>query len=159
MLAGIRETCYLYFITSSMQEEVAKHTKKIYQTVTKPGHTILEKLKEVAGEIFIIVFAVTLSIWLHSWSDQRHEEQEVHEFLAGLKEDLRKDIVLFGDNRALAIRLDSNFHHLSRLIDSHAVDTATDRTMSHYLYFDMMVTHASIGRYEGFKSSGKIGLI
>ena len=142
-----------------MQEEVAKHTKKIYQAVTKPGHTIVEKLKEIAVEIFIIVFAVSLSIWLHSWSDQRHEQKEVREFLSGLKEDLRKDMLLLEDNRKIAVRLDSNFQGLSRLIESHAVDTAMDRTISHYLYFDLVITHAGIGRYEGFKSSGRMGLI
>lgn len=142
-----------------MQDEVAKHTKKIYQTVTKPGHTIVEKLKEVAVEIFIIVFAVTLSIWLHSWSEERHEQKEVREFLSGLKGDLRKDMLLLRDNQSAALRLDSNFHVLTELIESHAVDTATDRTISHYLYFDLVITHAGIGRYEGFKSSGRIGLI
>ena len=142
-----------------MQEEVAKHTKKIYQAVTKPGHTIVEKLKEVGVEIFIIVFAVSLSIWLHSWSDQRHEQKEVREFLTGLKEDLRKDMLLLGENKNISLRLDSNFHALSELIESHAVDTAMERTISHYLYFDLVITHAGIGRYEGFKSSGRIGLI
>ena len=142
-----------------MQEEVAKHTKKIYQAVTKPGHTIAEKLKEIAVEIFIIVFAVSLSIWLHSWSDQRHEQKEVREFLSGLKGDLRKDMLLLEDNKKIAIRLDSNFKGLSRLIESHAVDTAMDRSISHYLYFDLVITHAAIGRYEGFKSSGRMGLI
>ena len=142
-----------------MQEEVAKHTKKIYQTVTKPGHTIVEKLKEVAVEIFIIVFAVTLSIWLHSWSEERHEQKEVREFLSGLKGDLRNDIRLLEENKNIAIRLDSNFHALTELIESQAADTATNRTISHYLYFDLVITHAGIGRYEGFKSSGRIGLI
>ena len=142
-----------------MQEEVAKHTKKIYQAVTKPGHTFLEKMKEIAVEIFIIVFAVTLSIGLHSWSDHRHEQKEVSEFLNGLKEDLRKDIGLLQANKKIATRLDSNFHALTALNESHAVDTASDKTISHYLYFDLVVTHAGIGRYEGFKSSGKIGMI
>jgi hypothetical protein len=142
-----------------MQEEVAKHTKKIYQAVTKPGHTILGKIKEIAVEIFIIVFAVTLSIWLHSWSDHRHEQKEVSEFLNGLKDDLRKDSGLLEANKKSAIRLDSNFHALTALVESHAIDTAADKTISHYLYFDLVVTHAGIGRYEGFKSSGKIGMI
>jgi len=60
----------------------------------RPQHSFWEKVKEVAIEIFIIVFAVTLSIWLHSWSDHRHEQKEVEEFLSGLKGDLAKDIAL-----------------------------------------------------------------
>jgi len=142
-----------------MQEEVAKHTKKIYQAVTRPGHTIFEKIKEIAVEIFIIVFAVTLSIWLHSWSDHRHEQKEVNEFLVGLKDDLQQDIALLAANKNIAIQLDSNFNALIALNESHAIDTAANKTLSHYLYFSLVVTHPGIGRYEGFKSSGKIGMI
>ena len=53
-----------------MQEEVAKHTEKIYKAIKNNEHGFGEKVREIAIEIGIIVFAVTLSIWLHSWSDQ-----------------------------------------------------------------------------------------
>jgi hypothetical protein len=48
-----------------MQDEVTKHTRKIFKTIKNPSHTFSEKLKEIVVEILIIVFAVTLSIWLH----------------------------------------------------------------------------------------------
>ncbi|HEX7458437.1 MAG TPA: hypothetical protein VF301_08385 [Ginsengibacter sp.] len=38
-----------------MQDEVTKHTKKIYDTVKNPKHTFGEKVKEIIIEIFIIV--------------------------------------------------------------------------------------------------------
>jgi hypothetical protein len=44
-------------------------------------YTFNEKIKEIAIEIFIIVFAITLSISLHSWSEKRHQQEEVKEFL------------------------------------------------------------------------------
>jgi len=47
-----------------MQEEVAKHTEKIYKTIKSREHSLAEKFKEIVIEILIIVFAVTLSIWL-----------------------------------------------------------------------------------------------
>jgi len=105
-----------------MQEELAKHTKKIYKTLTKPGHTMIEKLKEVAVEIFIIVFAVTLSIWL-----QRK----------------RNDIS----------QLDSGYQVLLKTANQ---PSAINPGL---LYFNVSVIRPAIGRYEGFKSSGKIGLI
>ena len=67
-----------------MQDEIAKHGKKIYSTV-KSHNSFNEKLKEVIVEIFIIVFAVTLSIWLHSWSEHKHEAEK---FLMELKSDI-----------------------------------------------------------------------
>lgn len=41
---------------------IIKHTKKIYNTAKEPKHSLDEKLKEIFIEIFIIVFAVSLSI-------------------------------------------------------------------------------------------------
>src|SRR5258707_4604626 len=92
-----------------MQNEVTKHTRKIFKTLKKPNHTLAEKVKETLVEICIIVFAVTLSIWLHSWSEHRHEQKEAHEFLMGLKDDLTKDITLLGKNKRYISALDSNF--------------------------------------------------
>jgi len=142
-----------------MQEEVAKHTKKLYQAVTKPGHTVFEKLKEIAIEIFIIVFAVTLSIWLHSWSDHRHEQKEVREFLKGLRDDLTKDTAMLKAKRATVARLDFGYRSLSALPGTPAADTISDKKISGYLDVDISVLRPAIGRYEGFKSSGKMETI
>lgn len=142
-----------------MQDEVAKHTKKIYQAMKSPQHSFWEKVKEVAIEIFIIVFAVTLSIWLHSWSDHRHEQKEAEEFLRGLKGDLAKDIALLEANRNTFMQLDSNFNLLAALDDSKGIDTTSGRRLYDLFDFEERVTHPNIGRYEGFKSSGKIGTI
>lgn len=136
-----------------MEEEVVKHTKKIFRTLTKPGHTILDKLKEVAVEIFIIVFAVTLSIWLHSWSDHRHEQKEVGDFLRGLKEDLTKDIAMLEHKKSVISQLDSGYQVLMKTANLPA------GINSSLFHFDVSVIRPAIGRYEGFKSSGKIGLI
>jgi hypothetical protein len=45
-----------------MQDEVLKHTEKIYKTAKSAQHSFGEKIREIIIEIFIIVFAVTLSI-------------------------------------------------------------------------------------------------
>jgi hypothetical protein len=142
-----------------MQEEVTKHTEKIFRAMKNKEHSFWEKVKEVSIEIFIIVFAVTLSIWLHNWSDHRREQSETDEFLTGLKSDLAKDIQLLEDNKTASARVDSDFTYLFMLGESGAIDTASDRTISHHLSFKMNATHANVGRYEGFKSSGKIGTI
>jgi hypothetical protein len=142
-----------------MQEEVAKHTKKIYQAWTKPGHTVFEKLKEIAIEIFIIVFAVTLSIWLHSWSDHRHEQKAASEFLKGLREDLSQDIEMLKEKQASVAHLDSGYYFLSVLHNTPAADTISEKKISGNLFFDVSVIRPALGRYEGFKSSGKMETI
>jgi Family of unknown function (DUF6090) len=142
-----------------MEEELTKHTKKIYHTIKNPGHSFLEKLKEVAIEIFIIVFAVTLSIWLHNWSDHRLEQKETEEFLRGLKNDLAKDIELLKENKNAIARVDSGFNFIVALNNNKAIDTASGKLISDHLNLEACTTHPNIGRYEGFKSSGKIGTI
>lgn len=141
-----------------MQDEIIKHGKKIVKTASNPAHRLSEKIKEIGVEIGIIVFAVSLSIWLHSWSEQRHQQQEVKTFLKGLKTDLDQDIQLLEDNKKAISNLGDNFRFLL-MFNKTANGKAQDSIVSSRLFFDMRSTHANIGRYEGFKSSGKIGNI
>jgi len=141
-----------------MQDEVTKHTKKIYDTVKSRKHSFAEKLKEILIEICIIVFAVTLSIWLHSWSEHRHEQKEVSEFLKGLKEDLSNDIDMIEKNKKTISGLDSNYHVLHALKNEQPANSHQDSLEFHF-EVSIPVTRPNIGRYDGFKSSGKIGNI
>ena len=74
------------------EDEIRKHTKAIYDAAKAPGKSWSHKLKEIFIEIAIIVFAVTVSIWLHNWSDGVKDRKEEKEFLTGIKNDLQIDI-------------------------------------------------------------------
>lgn len=138
-----------------MQEEIKKHSKKIYKEVKNPKHTVGEKVKEIIIEIFIIVFAVSLSIWLHSWSEHRHEQKEADKFLKELKEDLNADIKLLEENKNTAIMLNNNYKFMLSL----KKNKVNDNLIGPHTTFSLLGTSFNIGRYEGFKSSGKIGTI
>src|SRR5580692_11151723 len=142
-----------------MQDEVTKHTRKIYQAMKNPGHSFWEKVRDVTIEVLIIVFAVTLSIWLHNWSDHREEQKRTDEFLAGLKIDLAKDAAQLEENRRSFLEEDSYFKFLVDIDSTGAVDTVNERRIAGHFYFQMRNTHANVGRYEGYKSNGKIGTI
>jgi Family of unknown function (DUF6090) len=141
-----------------MQEEVKKHTQKIYNTMKNPNHSVADKIKEVSIEIFIIVFAVTLSIWLHSWSEHRHQQEEVSVFLANLKNDLKDDMQ--------SIDVEKKAYQNSNIGYEKILALTTLQLDSIYksknkVYFPVY-SHGpkmNIGNYEGFKSSGKIGYI
>ncbi|WP_333863223.1 DUF6090 family protein [Sphingobacterium sp.] len=143
-----------------MQDEIIKHTKKIYKTAKEPKHSLGEKLKEISIEIFIIVFAVSLSIWLHGWSEHRHEQQEVKEFLEDLKVDLEKDVKdLEKQNSYLAYTSEGCkfYGNLNQQkIDSLAKVNPIDRIK---MNLNPIFKIRNTGNYEGFRSSGKIGLI
>jgi len=141
------------------EQEVIKHTKKVYEVWKDGDLSWWHKLKEFLLEIAIIVFAVTISIWFHDLSEKRHKQHDVKEFLTGLKGDLNKDIQLLEENKNVIAGLDSNFHLILSLRDSNIATVLRNKIITEHFYFYLRVTHPSIGRYEGFKSSGKIGTI
>ena len=147
-----------YFDSKIMQDEVTKHTKKIYNSMKNTEHTFGEKVKEVIIEIFIIVFAVTLSIWLHSWSEHRHQQDEVKSFLINLKKDLAKDIERFNSDKEGYLSVTKRYEFITNVTPSQ-----TDSLKKNKIAFNIPFFTAGIktndGNYEGFKSSGKIGNI
>lgn len=138
-----------------MQEEISKHTRKIYRATRNKKHSAWEKFKEISIEIFIIVFAVTLSIWLHSWSEHRHEQQEVNKFLKELRENLSADIKVLENNRDGAVLLSKDYNFVLNLTENEVEDGSIYK----HLNFFLLNTNFNVGPYEGFKSSGKIGTI
>lgn len=142
-----------------MQDEVTKHTKKVFNEFKNPRHTLTEKIREIIIEIFIIVFAVTLSIWLHNWSEHKHEQKVANEFLKGLRNDLAEDIKILENNRNTIANLDSNYTYLLRIKRNKIPDEQQSVQIHKHLIYDLTSTHLNTGRYEGFKSSGKIETI
>lgn len=138
-----------------MQDEITKHTTKIYRETKNKRHSLSEKIKEITIEIFIIVFAVTLSIWLHSWSEHRHEQQEVGKFLKELRENLTADIEVLENNKSGAINLSKDYNFVLNLKESEV----NNGMIYNHLNFILLNTNFNVGTYEGFKSSGKIGTI
>lgn len=141
-----------------MQEEITKHSEKIYKTVKNTEHTLGEKVKEIIIEICIIVFAVTLSIGLHGWSEHRHQQEEVAAFLANLKNDLKNDIESIDNERKAYQKTNKEYEKILALT-SFQLDSIS-KTKNKVDFPAHSHGHTmNIGNYEGFKSSGKIGYI
>jgi hypothetical protein len=141
-----------------MQEEITKHTKKIYSTVKNTEHTLGEKTKEIIIEIFIIVFAVSLSIGLHSWSEHRHQQEEVSVFLGNLKNDLKDDIKTIDYEKEEYQKANIGYEKILGLTTLQLDSIYKSKDIVHFPVY----AHGpkiNIGNFEGFKSSGKIGYI
>ncbi|MBC7407680.1 MAG: hypothetical protein H7339_04755 [Arcicella sp.] len=143
-----------------MQEEISKHGKKILKEVSHPTHTFRQKATEVVTEVLIIVFAITLSIWFHSMSEHKHEQAEVQSFLKGLHEDLQSDIKHYSHDSI-------SFDQMRELFKGRRGQTkaSIDSSMKVNSKFNYNYTLPNLwcnlqeGRYQGFKSSGKIELV
>ena len=141
-----------------MQEEITKHSEKIYKTVKNSEHTLGEKVKEIIIEICIIVFAVTLSIGLHSWSEHRHQQEEVSVFLANLKNDLKNDIKNIDNEKEAYQKSNIGYEKILALTPLQLDNVYKSKNKVNFPIHSHGHT-MNIGNYEGFKSSGKIGYI
>lgn len=141
-----------------MQDELTKHSRRIYMALKSSPTLFTEKLKEVFIEIFIIVFSVTLSIWLHSWSLHRHQQKETTEFLADLKDDLNNDLKSMSKKTAQMSEIIKQYSFLKSLTEERidSIEVAKAQIGIGVFY---VIRKTNNGNYEGFKSSGKIGFI
>jgi dsDNA-binding SOS-regulon protein len=141
-----------------MQDEILKHTKQAYKELKNPKHTLGEKAKEIIVEIFIIVFAVSLSIWLHSWSEHRHQQEEVSVFLGNLKNDLKQDIKNIDEEKKAYEKSNTGYQKILDLTPHQLDSIAKFNTKINFPVYSHGPKNV-IGNFESFKSSGKIGFI
>ena len=137
-----------------MQEDIIKHMKRAIAVVNDPHSSLWKKGREILIEVAIIVFAVSVSMSLHTWNTSRQQRNEVKEFLADLKEDLNKD----KNNRiGEKTRLEEAMQAIAQIRSLTPAKLADIRAMELTVHLINRKTFS--GNYDGFKSSGKIGYI
>src|SRR6187402_1038609 len=139
------------------EQEVIKHTKKVFG-IWKTNNPVWHKISEFLLEIFIIIFAITISIYFHDRSVLKHQRHETKEFLLGLKQDLTTDIEEMNQDKNSFMQSGKAFKYItSRKQDELLI---ADTIHKYYGYiFNTTGLVPNSGRFEGFKSSGKIGTI
>jgi hypothetical protein len=139
------------------EQEVIKHTKKLFG-LWKTNNPIWHKIGEFLFEIFIIVFAITISIYFHDRSVLKHQRHEAKDFLLGLKQDLTTDIEEMNQDKSSFIQSEKTFHYITDRKLGEPLNADTIRKYSVYIFNTTGLVPNS-GRFEGFKASGKIGTI
>jgi hypothetical protein len=138
--------------------EVAKHTKKVYKIWKRPENSLKHKITETLVEIAIIVFAITLSLWLHNWSEHNHLVQEEKEFLQGLKVDLEQDLKEMQADKNAYEGVEKGLNYFYSVSFGAAV---TDDSVKRYspIFYNTTRLNSNDSRFQGLKASGKIGII
>jgi hypothetical protein len=140
------------------ENEIIKHAKKVYTVFQSAGIGIKDKLKDIVIEIVIIVFAVSISIWFHNWSESIHDHGEEIEFLTGLKQDLQSDIDNMEGSRDFYITTVQGIRYF--LNSSKGGSLQKDSIMKYSsVFFSSTDLDPHVGRYEGLKSSGKFKIV
>jgi hypothetical protein len=140
------------------ENEIVKHVEAAYKAAKDPEKNWLHKLKEILIEIFIIVFAVTLSIWFHNWSDSLHERKEEREFLVGLQKDIHDDLESAKSSRVFYARQLYKLRYFLRVGAGEPLNADSMLTYQD-VFFSNTTLDAPISRYEALKGSGKFGII
>ena len=141
------------------QQEIIDHTKEALSVLGDKKKSFWHRAKEFSLEIVIIVFAVTVSIWFHDINESRHQQKEVKEFLAGLKTDLLEDITEMESDKRSYVHATRMVDYITHLKKGQPVHTDSLKHYGNNFFFSFTQLTVNSARLEGFKSSGKIGLI
>jgi hypothetical protein len=138
---------------------ITKHGKKALGIEAAPPHPTgwRHRLPEILLEIGIIVFAITLSIQLHSWHQHSVERAEERQFLTGLRADLKSDLIELRSDSLTYVKLVRAYQYFQTL--SPQTLNADSTRKYRWLLYNTTNLMPNSSRFEGFKSAGKLGLI
>jgi len=140
------------------EHEIIKHSKKAYSILKSSEMGIKNKIIDILTEVIIIVFAVSVSIWLSNWSETRHEKQEEKEFLIGYKKDLQSLINNMTSSNEFYM---NTLQGIKYFLSAGRGGALNNDSISKYsgVFFSSTDLDPHISRYEGLKSSGKFKII
>lgn len=139
-------------------ELIKKHAQTALDALTHPGKKWTHKLKDILQEILIIVFAVSVSIWLHGWSESRKDRREEKEFFAGLKEDIESDLKEMENDRAALHLVQQHCMYYGMVGKGRPYQA--DSIMGYaYIFFAQAQINPRISRFEALKGSGRLDII
>lgn len=140
------------------EDEIAKHSRAVYKAWKNPHTSWQHKLREIVTEILIITFAISLSVWLHNWSEELHEHREEKEFLTGLRKDLQGDLDNVRNSREMYVDASKGFRYFMTVSAGAPLNPDSADRYNRILFMTTdLDPHTS--RYEGLKGSGKFGII
>jgi hypothetical protein len=144
-------------ILKAMEDELIKNSTQIWKKLRSDGG-IFDKLKSITGEIFVIVFAVSFSIWINNRTENRKEQEEVLEFLRICREEMKADSVdLIRCKNELASAIQTN-SVLLQLTES-SLDSIKKNNLPIGFNGKPIIRRTHLAGYEGFKTSGRLGNI
>jgi hypothetical protein len=139
-------------------QEIIKHVKKAITVSRDHSKKWQHKLLEILLEIGIIVFAVSLSIWLHNWSESLKDRDEEREFLTGLKQDLQADIKEMKSDLKDFQNVLEGSNYLRRVGSGEAPSLDSVKIYGN-IFGNYTQINPRISRFEALKGSGKMNII
>ena len=138
-------------------QEVVKHVKHAVD-VARSHQPWTHKVREILLEVVIIVFAVSLSIWLHNWSESRKDREEERDFLVGLKRDLQADLEeLRSSKQDFQDILTGAKYFIG--VGNGATPNADSLKIYSPILFSYEEGYPRSSRFEALRGSGRLGIV
>lgn len=137
------------------EQEVIKHTEKIFKILRNKNSSFLQKLKDFILEVLIIVFAVSISIWFSNWSEHKKEQKTTKTFLLGLKGDIQADIIETQEILKTYKDYSILYTYLNSLDRKKSPDKDSLKRAFTYIESNTFL-RAHKSRFNGFLSAGRI---
>lgn len=140
------------------EDEIRKHTKAALNTLYNKGIGWKKKIREVLVEILIIIFAVSVSIWFHNWSEKLKEHKEENTFLTEMLSDLHADSINIQNSLKFYKFSLAGIQYFLKVGQG---DILKSDSLQKYgnLFFSNTELRPHISRYQAIKGSGKFDII
>jgi hypothetical protein len=141
-----------------MEHEIIGHSNKALKILRNPEKTFWEKTKEILVEALIIVFAVTFAAYIERTREHAKEQSEAKEFVLGFKSDLKYTISHLKESKNAMDTMNKSYSSIMKLKKS-TIDSLEKNHVKSSFFIPRFDSHNVNGRYDGFKSSGRIQTI
>jgi len=134
------------------------HTKKAVKIAKNKEKGLGEKFREILIEVAIIIFAVSFAAFIERTREHYKERSEAKEFLIGLNSDIKNELAQVNQAKSQLNEMIKSYTRLQgyKIKD---VDSLEKYNIKESFFIPKLNNRPLNGRYEGFKSSGKIQTI
>lgn len=138
--------------------EVIKHSRRILSVIKNKTFKMKHKVAEIVIEIAIIVFAISLSLFLERWREKSEGHHLETKFLNGLKIDVQTDLKELRHTSSTCLSMKQAAQYF--LNPEKEVNWSAD-SLNFYAYklFHNVYFFPNSNRYESLKSIGKLSVI
>jgi|GEM_PF-730644 len=140
------------------EHELVKHSVKALKQIQYRTVSWEKKVRDVALEILVIVFAISLSLLLERWREHVHDEKVAKEFLVSLKEDLLSDLTEMKSDRGSYNLELTGMAYFQQSGKENKVEPDSLKKYNNR-FFSTTELYPNTSRFDGLKSAGRLYII
>ena len=140
-------------------EQIVEIIEKKLEIIKETKENFFKKFKNFFLDVAVVLIGVTLSTLLNDKISNYNQQKDVKKFLLGLKTDFSNDISEMEDDKLSFKQNARLFSFITRVKRNEIPSKDTIKNIGTEFLFNITGLIPNDGRYEGFKSAGKINTI